>query len=352
MLRSQLARVLSLALGAAFLGAVSTSAPAAAVVKPCTMTFVGKGFALGKATVDNTVTPPKINPGWSGWNLQLSDARVVTDINITLDVLHPDASQLQAFLYKDNAWTPQVQAVSTGMATGRMDGAYTFDDEARGPKLSGANPPPGAYLPNTPATALEGVPASGTWTIWVNNWSTAVVGTVRSLSITLTFATCDSDGDGVDDHVDNCPHAPNPDQADLDADGLGDACDTDPDGDFVSDTADACPSVGATTANGCPTAGRTARLRHKNKRKKRKSRFVAAVASTHPACRARTKVQLKRRHKGRTKTTKTFTTNRAGKLKFKAPRRPGRYFLQVTSNHITGQVDCGPSRSKKIRIKR
>ena len=35
----------------------------------------------------------------------------------------------------------------------------------------------------------------------------------------------DTDGDGVTDQQDNCPDVPNPDQADADGDGLGDACD-------------------------------------------------------------------------------------------------------------------------------
>jgi hypothetical protein len=35
----------------------------------------------------------------------------------------------------------------------------------------------------------------------------------------------DSDGDGIDDTVDNCVHKPNPDQSDLDGDQVGDACD-------------------------------------------------------------------------------------------------------------------------------
>jgi len=34
----------------------------------------------------------------------------------------------------------------------------------------------------------------------------------------------DADADGVPDHRDNCPNEPNPDQADGDGDGIGDAC--------------------------------------------------------------------------------------------------------------------------------
>lgn len=34
----------------------------------------------------------------------------------------------------------------------------------------------------------------------------------------------DADGDGVPDHLDNCPHTPNPSQADTLQDGTGDAC--------------------------------------------------------------------------------------------------------------------------------
>lgn len=62
----------------------------------------------------------------------------------------------------------------------------------------------------------------------------------------------DNDNDGVLDSADNCPLTGNPDQADADGDGLGNACDPDDDNDGVLDVADACPLVAAATSDGCP----------------------------------------------------------------------------------------------------
>ena len=65
----------------------------------------------------------------------------------------------------------------------------------------------------------------------------------------------DRDGDGIPDREDNCPLVPNPDQADINENGYGDACEIlfypspccgpecnlDSDGDLIPDVLDVCP---------------------------------------------------------------------------------------------------------------
>ena len=53
----------------------------------------------------------------------------------------------------------------------------------------------------------------------------------------------DRDADGVANEEDNCPETENPDQLDDDADGIGDACESDTDGDGVIDDLDNCPDI-------------------------------------------------------------------------------------------------------------
>jgi len=60
----------------------------------------------------------------------------------------------------------------------------------------------------------------------------------------LTVIVDDSDGDGWQDELDNCPGEANPGQKDTDDDGEGNTCDDDDDGDDVADEGDNCPLVG------------------------------------------------------------------------------------------------------------
>ena len=73
----------------------------------------------------------------------------------------------------------------------------------------------------------------------------------------------DTDGDGVNDSVDNCVSVSNPTQADCDNDGIGDACDTsnascqggDEDGDGVVNSLDNCPLSNNSSQADCDEDG-------------------------------------------------------------------------------------------------
>jgi hypothetical protein len=94
------------------------------------------------------------------------------------------------------------------------------------PKLDGAK------LGFRDAQVTTGTPATG-----VKRWT-------PGSNLTFSFrleGNLDADGDGVLNHVDNCPTTANQNQQDSNSNGVGDACEVaDADGDGIADSSDNC----------------------------------------------------------------------------------------------------------------
>lgn len=71
-------------------------------------------------------------------------------------------------------------------------------------------------------------------------------------------AAGDRDDDGIDDAVDNCPDVDNPEQEDVDNDGVGDACDLAECGNGICENGEACGNCGPDCGGTCtPTLTET-----------------------------------------------------------------------------------------------
>ena len=337
-----IARGIVLVLAAALLPVVAGGTSADAVIQPCTVSY---------AAPTNVTIPPKgTDPSHSFIIIpfDVTDTRVVTDLALAIDIAHPSGGSLSLHLHGSRSvGLSAMQAHNVNQTSGVWNGRYLFDEETGAAPATGADPAPGTYKPASQEDRLEGAPAypgTDTWNLWVLNYSD-VPGTMRNMTLTLTYSTCDTDGDGVEDKVDNCPTAANPDQANIDDDSLGDACDLDVDGDALANTADGCPGVGSINPTGCPSASRRARLRWLDD----KVRLQASVTSPVEACQSGARIKLWRVRPHRDTKLLAVDATASGRYRFKVPRR-ARYYVTVSPSYVPGQAECGKAVSRKVRV--
>jgi len=112
--------------------------------------------------------------------------RILTDLNVTLDITHDWDSELLVFLL-----APSGVRVRLFGFIGAMEQDFTnttLDDTATTLINNGTAPYTGTYRPQEPLRWFSGLPADGTWTLEIHDVQQLITGTLNSWSLSLSVA--------------------------------------------------------------------------------------------------------------------------------------------------------------------
>jgi len=239
------------------------------------------------------------------------DGLVVTDVNVALDLHHTFDHDLNIFVYSytdavnERAGSELID--SRGGSGDNMIGTV-FDDEATIPISWGDAPFTGSFMPVDRLSALDGF-SGGQYRLHVTDASPGDTGTLNDWSVTLTYASCDLDSDGVEDHVDSC---------------LG---------------------ISAHTATGCPVTTRAVTASY------RLGRFKGSLSSPVTGCKAGRAVSIWRVRAGADKLVGTATTRSDGTYKLVRAKSLGKYYATSPLLAVTDVAECPAVQSATFRLR-
>ncbi|MEM6640629.1 MAG: proprotein convertase P-domain-containing protein [Pseudomonadota bacterium] len=195
----------------------------------------------------NLVNIPDGNAAGADDSLFFESSATISDLDVSFEITHTYVGDLIVTLTHDDTGTSAVIMdrpgfTGSGFGCSGDDIVATLDDEASSAiedQCATSSPTiDGTFSPNNPLSVFDGESAGGTWTLNVADVFNQDPGQLTEWCIVPTEENPDTDGDGVDDTVDNCTLVANPDQRDTDGDGFGNLCDADLNNDCSTNSID------------------------------------------------------------------------------------------------------------------
>ncbi|KRB76971.1 hypothetical protein ASE01_09380 [Nocardioides sp. Root190] len=299
------------------LGIVTVSAfgaPAAHAGPVCQRTF-------SSGQVDEPITDfgDEANPDAPGLAVSdidvPEDGLVVADLNVTVTIQHTYARdlRLRLFGFEDTPGNARSYAVLADQAGPPGDDgddylATTFSDEAPTSITAASAPFTGTFSPQSALDDFDGH-QGGHYSLRIDDLGAGDRGVLVAWSVSLTYASCDFDRDGVEDHRDKCPGT------------LG------------------------RTASGCPLVARTLTSTY------RLGKFRGALSSRATGCEAARAVTIWKVRTGPDRRIGSATTRRDGTYVLTRARRAGVYYAAAPRVVVPGVAECAADVSARFRIR-
>ncbi len=116
--------------------------------------------------------------------VSVADTNVVTKVRATVNITHTWDNDVSIYLIGPNGTS--VTLTARHGSSGDNFTNTVFDDAATTPIASGTPPYTGTYKPDAPLSALNGIPANGTWTLKVTDSAGSDTGTLTGWTLELT----------------------------------------------------------------------------------------------------------------------------------------------------------------------
>jgi hypothetical protein len=241
------------------------------------------------------------------------DGLIVTDVDVTLNIAHPEDSDLEVFLdsFTDVADLRQAnRMVNRDGGFGDNFTGTVLDDEAATPVSWSDAPFTGRFQPDRPLSVHDG-DVGGFYRLVIqdDDGFAGTAGTLLDWSLTFRYASCDFDSDGVEDHSDKC---------------LG---------------------VTAHTTTGCPLTTRAVTAKYKQ------GKFRGTMSSPVAGCKSHRSVTLWKVRSGADKKIGIATTASDGTYKLTRAKHVGRYYATSPRVAVTGVAECPAVQSPNFRIR-